>query len=123
MRTLYLEDFKGMKTQEVRSKIISDFSIPPFQLSQFHVLIAYMSVGDYGCDSSAYILLRDKKTKKLFNVHGSHCSCFGFEEQFTPESVTKKFLQSDKFYVSTGGYDSNGGGNRDAILKYLNEHL
>lgn len=34
-----------------------------------------------------------KKSGKIFENHGSHCSCFGLEGQWDPEKVTKKALK------------------------------
>src|SRR5687768_16277755 len=61
------------------------------KLSKLEVLIAYESVGDYGCDSSSYFLFKDGEGN-LFEIHGSHCSCYGFEGQFELEPTTIKAL-------------------------------
>jgi hypothetical protein len=31
----------------------------------------------------------------LFEVHCSHCSCYGYEGQFIPEKTTAQYLLSD----------------------------
>ena len=38
-------------------------------------------------------------------MHASHCSCYGFEGQWGLEAVTPEYLQSEKHYLPTGGYD------------------
>lgn len=39
-----------------------------------------------GYEGSAFVLF--KRGRKLFEVHGSHCSCFGLEDQWEPEETT-----------------------------------
>lgn len=118
---LALEDFANMGTAEVREKITADFetTLP----ANLEVLIAYMSVGSWGCDSSAWFLLRERGTQNLFEVSGSHCSCYGFEDQWKPEPTTREYLKSDKFSFSCGGYDDNENANKEAVKKYLAENL
>lgn len=74
------------------------------RLNDFSIIVAYEHVGDYGCDSSSYFLLRDRK-RKLFEVRGGHCSCYGFEGQWDMEQADISYLRSEKHYVGFGGYD------------------
>lgn len=74
--------------------------------------------GDYGCDSSAFVLY--KKDGKLWEVHGSHCSCHGLSEsdclgettsQWEPEETTVEALEhraTKGSLGSVGGYDDEG---------------
>jgi hypothetical protein len=115
---LYLEDFNNLTAKEVRAKIAYDFGLTN-ELDRFEVLIAYMSEGSFGCDSSAWLLLRDRNTRELFEVHGSHCSCYGFEGQFSPEITTVEYLRSDKFSFSCGGFDSSPEANYKAVVDWI----
>lgn len=90
---------------------------------KFEVLIAYESVGSWGCDSSSFFLLRERATGKLFENHGSHCSCYGFEDQWTPEETTLEYLKSDKFSFSTGGYCSGGQSHIETAKRWIAENL
>lgn len=121
MKTLYLEDYKDLTKSELLSAITEDFEVSKEDIGKFHVLIAYKSVGDYGCDSSAWLLLKDKQTKELFEVNASHCSCYGFEQQFEPEETTLDYLKSDKFNFKskTGGYDYNEHGNAEYVNCFI----
>jgi hypothetical protein len=92
-------------------------------LDRFEILIAYESVGSYGCDSSSWFLLREKSTRNFFENFGTHCSCYGFEGQWKPELTTVEYLKSDKFYVCTGGYDDNSDANKAAINDYIRNNL
>uniref|UniRef100_A0AB39CCS6 Integrase n=1 Tax=Pseudomonas phage RVTF4 TaxID=3236931 RepID=A0AB39CCS6_9VIRU len=49
-----------------------------------HVIHADYTYEDYS--GSSYVLYY--KDGKYFEVHGSHCSCYGLEDQWEPEEVT-----------------------------------
>jgi hypothetical protein len=112
---LALADHEGQTETEVRSFLIAEFTADKDELAKLEILIAYCSVGDYGRDSSAWYLLRDKETGKLFENSGSHCSCDGFEDQWKPEETTKAYLLSNGFRISIDGYDDDGSENQTAI--------
>lgn len=52
------------------------------------ILIA--SYGGASYEGDAYVLFR--RDGKLYEVHGSHCSCYGLEGQWEPEEVTPVVL-------------------------------
>lgn len=114
---LALEDLAGDSVDSVREHIVCSFQIEENELDGFEVLVAYESVGDYGCDSSNWFLIR--KDGQLYENYGSHCSCMGFEEQWGPEETSVDYLLSDKFNFCTGGYDNDGGGNVEAVEREL----
>lgn len=120
---LALEDCEKMNEQQVADMLIKDWSAPSNLREEYEILIAYQSEGNWGCDSSGWFLLRLRATGALFEVSGSHCSCYGFEDQFSPEATTVEYLKSDKFSVSTGGYDRAEADNIAAIKKYIAEKL
>jgi hypothetical protein len=119
LKQLFLEDLAKKTDAEVRAVLLNDYQATQEELDRFNILIAYESTGSWGCDSSAWYLLRDKKTKALFEVHASHCSCYGFEGQFKPEPTTLKYLKSEKFHFCCGGYDSNGSGNKQQARDFI----
>lgn len=88
-------------------------------LSEYSIIVAYESVGDYGCDSSSWFLLQDINTGEYFEFSGSHCSCFGFEGQFDLQPVDITYLKSDKFYLGCGGYDDDCTENQEAVKSFL----
>lgn len=51
------------------------------------VLYAWYEYADSG---DAFVLFR--KDGKLYEVHGSHCSCYGLEGQWDPEETTAAAL-------------------------------
>lgn len=133
---LFLEDLTALTDAELREHIADNYagSVSGFdygypgddekaalleKLNHFDILIAYESVGSWGCDSSSWFLLREKSTGRLLESHGSHCSCYGFEGQWDPEETTLEHLCSDKFYLPTGGYDNDESGNKAKVLAFF----
>ena len=89
------------------------------KLTEYELLIAYESVGDYGCDSSSWFLLRRVEDGALFTIHGSHCSCYGFEGQADFEPTDMAYLLDDRFYLPAGGYDYDDEANTAAVKAAL----
>ena len=121
---LCLEDLKGMDRNQLIDHLIAEYTADidkeygggrgnglTLDKSSFvgiTFLVAYESVGSWGCDSSSFFLFR--KAGKLYEVHGSHCSCYGFEGQWEPQETSLVALKerARKGYVfSAGGYDGN----------------
>lgn len=121
MKTLIIGgDFKGITTQkELIEVIASHYEVSKASLAKWKFLIAYQDTGSWGCDSSSFFLLQEKSTGKYFEVHGSHCSCFGFEGQWEPEeTILERFLGRD-WYFPAGGYDDDSDKHRDMVLEYI----
>ena len=98
-----LEDFEGMDEREVWDHVINGWGCPPLDEKRFDIVVAYESVGDYGCDSSGYFLLREKDGGTFYEVEGSHCSCYGFEDQWEPGQTSLGALKM-RNYIGAGGY-------------------
>lgn len=63
-----------------------------------NILFASYAYEDYS--GSAFVLF--EKDGELYEVHGSHCSCYGLEGQWNPEKTSLKAL---KFRLENGdGY-------------------
>jgi len=129
-KQLFLADLANMTDAEVRSHITEEYGpgrdyktmpLPARELEPFDVIIAYESVGDYGCDSSSWFLLRDRATGGLFEVHAGHCSCYGFEGQWKPEPTTAAYLLSEQFSFSCGGYDRNETEHKAVVKQFLKD--
>ncbi len=52
--------------------------------------ILYASYEQGGYEGWSFVLF--KRAGKLYEVNGSHCSCFGLEGQWTPEETTWEAL-------------------------------
>lgn len=121
---IYLHDFDSKET------ICEEFEIDKNTLDDCHVYLAYYHVGNYGCDSSAFVLFDDKEGK-LFEVNGSHCSCHGLGQsgysggstQWEPEETSVEALNHRLVHGSlgdVGGYDDEGYASESkAVIDYL----
>ena len=136
MKRLILEDLSGFTEKEVKVHISEqyagdksgfDYGCPENkdksellkELKRFNIVIAYESVGSWGCDSSSYFLMQRKNDGVYFEFSGGHCSCYGFEGQYDPQEATIEYLKSDKFYFYCGGYDDNETDNQKAVEEFL----
>ena len=124
---LALEDLKDLSMEEVLSHLTeqyADSEQDAVKLEGLKVLIAYESVGNWGCDSNSFFLLEDEQGN-LFEIHGSHCSCYGFEGQLQLEETSVKALlfrlDNGKGVYFSGGYDYNTEFNDKAIENYIRQ--
>lgn len=69
--------------------LLSEFQIDKAEIKEYKVIIAYYSYEDYS--GTAFVLL--KKGHKYYEVHGSHCSCYGLEGQWEPEETARLALK------------------------------
>lgn len=71
-RAVYLNDWAGSGEEGM----LSDFGITAEALAGASVIVASYTYEDYS--GGAYVLF--ERDGKLFEVHGSHCSCYGLSE-------------------------------------------
>ena len=140
---LAIEDLLGKTEAEVKQHIADQYAKTPYdkesakvvynELDNLDVLIAYESVGSWGCDSTSFFVFKDKATGILYEMHGSHCSCYGFEDQFGLEETTIEALKSrveharsrnqdeedEHSIFSMGGYDGDATNNAKAVNEYI----
>ena len=134
--SLFLGDMEGLSENDVFDHIVQDYApdgdhdgvvsesdAQPLResLSQCRLLIAYESVGHWGCDSTSWFLLEDLSSGILYVIQGFHDSCFGFEGQGEMESTCAEYLLSDNFYFPTGGYDEDSKKNTQLVKDKLQE--
>ncbi len=55
---------------------------------------SYILDGSY--EGNARFLLIEPATGKFWEIHGSHCSCYGFEGQFVPSECPIEYLAKGK---------------------------
>ncbi len=75
MDKIYYNDFDSIGDLE--------YGFQERDLSYAEVLAA--SYDGYAYEGSAFVLFRDKRDGQLYEVNGSHCSCYGLEGQWEPE--------------------------------------
>ncbi len=99
-KQLLMGDVSGMSDTEVRKHIIENFYISESEIEPYEVLAASQEEESY--EGSFYILLKHKESGGLFEVHASHCSCYGYETQFEPASTVVEYLLSEKHFYYPG---------------------
>lgn len=111
---VFLNDWAGGSEKDV----LSDFGMPPQTLDGCNLIVASYSYEDYSGD--AFVLY--EKDGSLFEVNGSHCSCYGLSEsdymggntsQWEPEPTSVDAL-------SLRNWPSTSPGISDAVKAYLN---
>lgn len=107
-RPLYLNDWS--ESGEVG--MLSDFGIDESALVGAEVIVASYTYEDYS--GRAYVLF--ERDGKLFEVHGSHCSCYGLEDQWEPEQASRDALLHR---LSKGTWYHDEPSVKDAVLSAL----
>lgn len=113
---LYFGELVGLSEEQVIEKTASEFCVDEEILKQYHFIIA--DIDHCGYEGDAYFLISHRETGELFEVSGSHCSCMGFEDQWSPKLTTVSYLCSQHY--------SYGNKHPDMKLfmnKLFNKHL
>lgn len=79
--------------------------------------ILFASYGNDNYEGEAWVLF--EKDGKLYEVHGSHCSCYGLEEQWEPEEVILQELEHRLLNGTFGEYDWAGNVFKDELCEFL----
>ncbi len=86
LKQKFFGDFADLKS-------VQDNFFPNTKPDTFPTLkqLVFAAYGGEACEGVAMVVF--KKGRKLYEVNGSHCSCFGLEGQWTPEETSKAALQ------------------------------
>lgn len=95
MTSEFLENFTS------REDIIEQYEAPKDALDGTYIYLAWYGYGSY-CGSSFVLFEKDGK---LYEVNGSHCSCYGLEGQWGPEETSWEALKEREFYDEYDGSD------------------
>lgn len=76
-----------------REDVMSNFNIKDADLENCRILFAGYSNEDY----DGYAMVIFSKEGKLYEVNGSHCSCYGLEDQWTPEETSLEVLKTRNY--------------------------
>lgn len=79
---VYYEDFECFEDVE------REFAVSLDHKENFRVLFAVYTQQYY--EGDAFVLFEENGD--LFEVHGSHCSCYGLEDQWDPEKTSVEAL-------------------------------
>lgn len=74
-----------------RYDVAREFSVPVEEFDEYEILIAIYDLSE-AYSGDAYVLMY-RKDDGFYEAHGSHCSCYGLEGQFEPESVPVEALR------------------------------
>lgn len=94
------------------SEMCADFSISSEALKNCNIFVAAYDTPAY--EGYGYVLYEEDG--KLYEVHGSHCSCYGLEGQFEPEETT---VASIKHRLKEGNLGHFMGGFESEVLNAL----
>jgi hypothetical protein len=108
MRT-YLTNFKSIED------VIENYQAPADALEGATVYLAWYGYGSY--DGSSLVIF--EKDGKLYEVNGSHCSCYGLETQWKPEETTWEALGMRKL---DDDYTSGSSDAQKALTILVHEH-
>lgn len=111
--TLPVEGIPQANPEDIQS-VYSEFQIEPLPGK---ILFAFYGYQDY--EGDAYVLYQDEEGT-LWEVEGSHCSCNGLEEQWSPGEVTVPYLLKR---VAEGGNSYTGFGIAIDDIKKVAEYL
>ncbi|MDQ0174418.1 hypothetical protein [Bacillus chungangensis] len=81
------------------------------------VNILFASYGQDNYTGDAWVLF--EKEGKLFEVNGSHCSCYGLEDQWFPEEVILEELENRLLNGTFGEDKWSGNTFKEELCKFL----
>lgn len=71
-----------------KEDVLREFTVNSEELEGVEILYAFYNGDPW--EGMAHVIFR--KNDKLYEVNGSHCSCYGLEGQWKPEETTVKAL-------------------------------
>lgn len=127
MNNLFLGDFLEKTEEEIKTHLAMYYGNGGFnyknneyeldceveeKLKSLKIIVAYENEDAY--EGSSWFLFEEKETKKLFELNGGHCSCYGYEDQFKNiEETTKEYLLDQRKWY----------GRDEIINQFLKEHF
>lgn len=102
---MFLNNWKDI--EEMKSDFWPNYNEPKYagELDGANVLLA--SYGTPSYEGYAFVLF--ERGGELYEVNGSHCSCYGLEDQWAPEQTTVAELMHrlENGRLGEGDYDEN----------------
>lgn len=102
-----------------QNDVISEFNLKEDALEHVHVLFAAYAC--YSYEGSAFVLY--EQDGKLYEVHGSHCSCYGLEDQWQPEETSWLYLYHAVSKGNLGHLDYDGDKFSNELLQLIRRHI
>lgn len=86
---VFVGDWAGQSQWDVLREFEYDYEIPEAKVKAIYKGVKILFAGYYGgYEGEAFVLFA--KGGKLYEVYGSHCSCYGLENQWEPEVCVLK---------------------------------
>jgi hypothetical protein len=95
--------FEDMQKDFTEYSYSGDDPQPPAVPADIEVLFASYGTGCY-CGEAAVVF---RKAGQLYEVHGSHCSCYGLEGMWKPEEATVESLRKTVTERVCGNYSDH----------------
>jgi hypothetical protein len=95
-----------------KESLEGSFDLSSGSLEDCNILFASYDVDGY--EGSALVLY--EQGGKLYEVHGSHCSCYGLEGQWDPEECSVEVI---KHYMDKGDWSYYLNGNESVVLEAI----
>jgi len=100
--------WKGPASANTPGAVASEFSnygSDPIDIDYADIKVAVYDTPPY--EGQAFVLFRDTRDGKFYEVNASHCSCYGLEDQWQPEEVVvaeivkrPRYLYSDDAMIN-----------------------
>ncbi len=103
----------GSEQYWIESKQKMDKAVEKFK--DINILFASYEYEDYS--GNAWVLFEQEQ--KLYEVNGSHCSCYGLEGQWEPEDVSLKELEHRLINGTFGGDGWSGNEFKQELCEFL----
>ena len=113
MKETYLNDWNN------KTEVAQDFEIAESKTKDIKILLASYGCGNY-CGDAFVLFIKDGM---YYEVNGSHCSCFGLEDQWLPEEANIKELYHRVIEGSFGADDWTGNDFAEELKEILAELL
>ncbi len=111
---MYLENFSNLN--DVLQEFSCSYDHVDEHLKEYNdinVLLAFYEYANY--EGWAFVLF--ERNDVLYEVNGSHCSCYGLEDQWNPEETSVEALRHRMVKGNLGsGYYGNFAGELQKIL-------
>ena len=90
MKKPYLEWGRIERGMPVANAVLREFKETETRPMDVQILVAAYNTPIY--EGRAFVVYRDKRDGKIYEVNASHCSCNGLEGQWRPEEVVVEEL-------------------------------
>lgn len=92
---LFIGDVSDYSVEQLIDWVSRVFLEDKESIKKYDFLVA--SVNEDSYDGWSYFLVKDRETGDYYEVRASHCSCYGYENQWEPKIASKAYLLSSQY--------------------------